>query len=147
VSGQPLKQSHTVLPLPRGYLLAWNSVVGERYIIQYVASIATPNIVTNVASVTATTPLSTFEVVPAPTTGFFQIIQVFSYQPTLTIEPWTGNQVRLSWSTAYPNFAVQRQPALFGVWTIPGLTVTQVGGRYVAYDSILPVQQYYRLIK
>jgi len=87
VSGQPFTQSHTVLTLPRGYLLAWNSVVGERYIIQYVASIATPNIVTNVASVTATTPLSTFEVVPAPTTGFFQIIQVFSYQPTLTEKP------------------------------------------------------------
>jgi hypothetical protein len=146
-SGQPLLVSHTLLAPPHGLLLSWNSVVGERYIIQYIPSIATPNLATNIGSVTATTPLTTFEVLPAPTRGSIQVVQVFSYQPTLTIEFAPGNQVRLSWSTAYPGFTLQSVPSLPGVWTYPGLPVSVLGSRYVAYDNIGPVQTYYRLIK
>jgi hypothetical protein len=145
VSGQPLSSSHTLLAAPRGYLLSWNSVVGERYIVQYYVSISA--MPTNIASVTATTPLTTFEVLPVPTTGNFQIVQVFSYQPVLAIEFWTGNQVRISWSTAYPGYTLQSKLGLFGVWAPAGLPVTVVGNRYVAYDTIGAVPKYYRLIK
>jgi hypothetical protein len=102
---------------------------------------------TNVASVTATTPLTTFELFPVPTQGTFQIVQVFSYQPVLAIELWTGNRVRISWSTAYPGYTLQSKLGLFGVWAPAGLAVNVVGNRYIAYDNIGAVPKYYRLIK
>jgi subtilisin-like proprotein convertase family protein len=148
VSVQPLKLAFTPLNPPHGLLLSWNSVEGERYFVQYTASIAAPVIWTNIGFVIATTPLTTFEVLPAPTgPAFFRIVQVFSYQPTLNIQLWTGNQVRLSWSTAYPGYTLQSELGLFGTWVNAGLAVTVVGNEYVAFDTIGPVPKYYRLFK
>ncbi len=72
---------------------------------------------------------------------------MFSAQPILTIQLWPGNQVRLSWSTAYPGYTLQSKLGLFGVWADAGLPVTVVGDEYVAFDTIGPVAKYYRLFK
>ena len=66
VSAQPLMLASTPLSPPHGLLLSWNSVEGERYIVQYTASIAAPVAWTNIGFVVATTPLTTFEVLPVP---------------------------------------------------------------------------------
>ena len=66
VSAQPLQLSLTPLSPPHGLLLSWNSVEGERYFVQYTASIAAPVTWTNIGFVVATTPLTTFEVLPVP---------------------------------------------------------------------------------
>jgi hypothetical protein len=71
----------------------------------------------------------------------------FQSQPQLTIQLWSVNQVRLSWSTAYPGYTVQSKLGLFGVWANAGLAVTTVGSQFVALDTIGPVPKYYRLFK
>jgi hypothetical protein len=147
-SAQPLKMALTPINSPQGLLISWNSVVGEHYFVQYTPSIATPVIWTIIGSITATTPLTTFEVVPAPTgPAYYQVVQVVSPQPTLTIQLWPTNQVRISWSTAYPGFTLQSKLGLFGVWADAGLPVTVVGNDFVVLDTIGPGPKYYRLIK
>ena len=126
VSAQPLRMALTPLNPPHGLLLSWNSVEGEHYFVQYTASIAAPVTWTNIGFVTATTPLTTFEVLPVPSApAFFRIVQVFSSQPRLNIQLWPTNQVRLSWSTAYPGYTLQSKLGLFGTWANAGLTVTR----------------------
>jgi hypothetical protein len=100
----------------------------------------------------ATTPLTTFEVLPVPTgSAFYQIIQVIPTQPTslpiLQIQLAGTNQVRLSWSTAFPGFTLQSELGLTGTWVNAGLPVNTVGGEFVAFDVIGPVPKFYRLSK
>ena len=73
----------------------------------------------------------------------FQFLSV----PILSIQRWTGNQVRLSWSTAFPGYTVQSELALSGTWANAGLTANTVGNEYVAFDTVGPGSKYYRLIK
>jgi hypothetical protein len=148
VSGQPLSVSLALLPPARGLLLSWNSVDGERYFVQYAPSLVAPIAWTNIASVVATTPLTTFQVQPLPgSPAFYRIVQVFSLQPKLYIQFWPGNQVRISWSTAYPGYTLQSKVGLFGPWANAGLPVTVVGNDYVAFDTIGPGPKYYRLFQ
>ena len=147
-SAQPLKTTLTPLNPPHGLLLSWNSVEGEHYFVQYTASIAAPVTWTNIGFVTATTPLTTFEVVPLPNApAFFRIVQVSSLYPRLYIQTWPTNQVRISWPTAYLGYTLQSKIGLFGPWANAGLPVTIVGNEYVAFDTIGPAPKYYRLIK
>jgi len=98
--------------------------------------------------IVATTPLTTFEVLPVPSgPAFYRIVQVFSSQPKLTIQFWPGNQVRLSWPTAYPGYTLQSKLGLLGTWASAGLPVNVVGNEYVAFDNIGPAPKFYRLIK
>ena len=79
-------------------------------IVQYTASIAAPVTWTNIGFVTATTPLTTFEVLPVPTRRRLLPDRpglLASSQPTLYIQLWPTNQVRISWSTAYPGYTLQ----------------------------------------
>ena len=102
----------------------------------------------NIGIVTASTPLTTFEVLPAPSgAAFYRIVQVSSFLPTLYIQLWPTNQVRLYWATAYPGFTLQSKLGLFGTWANAGLAVTVVGNEYQAFDTIGLVPKYYRLIK
>lgn len=71
----------------------------------------------------------------------------FQTVPTLFIQPWTGNQVRLSWSTAFPGYTLQSKPGLSGSWGNPGLGVNVVGSEYVAFDTVGTGSNFYRLIK
>jgi subtilisin-like proprotein convertase family protein len=148
VSAQPLRQSLTPLNPPRGLLISWNSVEGERYFVQYTTSIAVPITWTNIGFVIATSPLTTFEVLPVPSgPANYRIVQVFSSQPTLNIQLWPTNQVRLSWPAVFTGFTLQSAPGLFGPWTSAGLTPTVVGNEFVAFDTIGPGPKYYRLFK
>ena len=71
----------------------------------------------------------------------------FQSVPTLSIQHWTGNQVRLSWFTAFPGYTLQSELGLSGSWGDAGLTVSTVGSEFVAFDTIGPGPKYYRLLK
>jgi hypothetical protein len=146
VSGQPRQQTLTPLSPPHGLLISWNSVVGEHYFVQYSTNLAGPY--SNIGFVVATTPLTTFEVLPVPNgRSFYRILQVFSDRPTLRIQLASGNRVRLAWSTAYQGYTLQSSLSLFGSWANANLPVTVVGNEYVAFDNIGPAQKYYRLFQ
>jgi hypothetical protein len=128
-------------------LLSWNSVEGERYFVQYTASNTVPITWTNLGFIIATTPLTTFEVLPVPSNAAsYQIVQVLSSQPTLNIQLWPTNQVRISWSTAYPGYTLQSELGLFGTWVNVG-PGTGIGNEYVVLNTIGAVPKYYRLFK
>jgi hypothetical protein len=152
VSAQALQITQTTLNPPQGLLLSWNSVEGESYFVQYTASLASPVTWTNLGLVVATTPLTTFEILPVPTGPlFYRVVQAIPPQPpslpTLHIQLWPTNQVRLSWSTAYPGYTLQSKTSLFGTWADAGLTVTVIGNEYVAFDTIGSAPKFYRLFK
>jgi hypothetical protein len=71
----------------------------------------------------------------------------FQSQPTLSIQHWPTNQVRLSWYTAFTNYSLQSEAGLSGSWGDAGLTMSTVGSEYVAIDTNRPGPKYYRLIK
>jgi hypothetical protein len=152
ISGQPIQFTATPLSPPHGLLISWNSVAGEAYYVQYSPSVTPPVTWTSLGYVVATTPLTTFEVLPVPSgTAFYQIVQVIPTQPTslpiLQIQLAATNQVRLSWSTAFPGFTLQSELGLTATWVNAGLQVNVVGNEFVAFDTIGPVPKYYRLIK
>ena len=148
----------TPMTPPHGLLLSWNSVIGERYFVQYTPSIAAPIIWTNLGSVVATTPLTTFEVLPVPANGgFFRVLQLFDFQPILHIQNVATNVVRLYWSTAYVGYSLQYKNGIVGPWQ--DLTTTppspyppyppavQEGLNWAAYDRLdTLVPKFYRLI-
>jgi hypothetical protein len=67
--------------------------------------------------------------------------------PTLTIQQWPTNRVRLSWPATYPGYTLQSELGLSGSWANSGLSVTTVGNEFVGFDAIGLVPKYYRLIK
>ena len=85
----------------------------------------------------------------AGTSGSIVVGPNFRFQsvPTLIIQHWTGNQVRLSWSTAFPGYSLQSKSALSGTWGNPGLSVNPVGSEFVAFDTIGAGSTFYRLVK
>jgi hypothetical protein len=120
--------------------------------VQYTASNTVPITWTNIGFVTATTPLTTFEVLPVPSNAaYYQIVQAIPPQPsslpTLHIQLWATNQVRISWSTAYAGYTLQSKSNLSGTWLPAGLTVNVEGTEYAAYDIIGSGPKYYRLFK
>ena len=94
VSAQKLVVQETLLPAPHGLLVSWNSVVGESYVILYAPSLTPPVAWAQIGAVTATTPLTTFEVFPVPAcTSCFKIVQVVNLQPVLAIQLGATNNV------------------------------------------------------
>jgi hypothetical protein len=151
-SAQPLRLALKPGGAPDGPLLSWNSVIGERYIVQYTASIAAPVTWTNLASIIATTPLTTFAVLPAPTPpAYFRVIQVSNFLPALAIKLLSGNQVSVSWSTAFPGFTLQSKSGLSGAWSNVALSqpagILAVGNQFVVYQTVGTTPRFYRLIK
>jgi hypothetical protein len=71
----------------------------------------------------------------------------FQSVPTLSIQRWTGDQVRISWFTVFPGYTLQSEFGLSGGWGNAGLTVTTVGNENVAFDTIGPTPKSYRLVK
>ena len=55
--------------------------------------------------------------------------------PALKIQPWTGNQVRISWPALATGYALQRSIAVNTGYASPGLTVTVEGSERAAYDT------------
>ena len=148
VSAQTLQLVQTPLNPPGGLLLSWNSVAGESYLVNSATSLVGPVNWTTLGSVVATTPWTTFAVPVVPGgSAYYQIVQVASLQPQLTIQLWPTNRIRLSWSTDFPGYTLQAKHGLFGSWTNAGLPVTVVGNQFVAFDAIGPVPIFYRLVK
>jgi len=67
--------------------------------------------------------------------------------PTLTIQNWTGNQVRISWPTSFTGYVIEQSSALPGGWGSSGLSVTVEGSENVAYAPAVGNPQFYRLKK
>lgn len=67
--------------------------------------------------------------------------------PTLTIQAWTGNQVRISWPVSFTGFSIQQSTALPGGWGLSGLQVNVEGSENVAYAPAVGIPQFFRLIK
>ena len=157
-SPQPLVLFTNSLTPPQGLLLTWNSIIGERYFVQHTPSLASPVVWTNVGNVVATTPLTTYEVIPAPTLGYFRIVQVYSIEPVLVAQAWPTNMFRLSWSAAFPDYILQYRFGFFGPWsnlvTHPNPPYpsypppVQEGNDLAAYDMATnTVPKFYRLFK
>jgi hypothetical protein len=76
---------------------------------------------------------------------------LFQSQPNLVIRLGTTNQLRLSWSTAFPGYTLQYELGIAGSWSNvtfpPATTVVVVGTEFVVYDPIGPSPKYYRLVK
>jgi subtilisin-like proprotein convertase family protein len=150
LSGQPIVSRFATMPSPHGALLEWNSVIGEQYFVQYTPSLF-PTTWTNLAIVAATTPLTTYE---ALLPGFYRVSQVSAFNvagASLTIQPWPGNLLRISWSTNFPGETLQYSTSSpNGPWlnvrTPPATPVAIEGNSFVVYDPIGPVPKFYRLV-
>jgi len=67
--------------------------------------------------------------------------------PVLTIQPWTGNQVRISWSIAAAGFTLQQSFGLPSRWADSGLVITVEGNENVASSPVTGNGLFYRLVK
>ena len=132
-------------------LLSWYTIEGEWYEVSFTDNISITYAVT---SLLATTPVTTC-LVPAKTNGTYFVTEVLApplILPTLTIKIWTGNTVRISWSTNDQGFTLQSSPTLHPpIWTNvtspPATPVVVIGNQYVVYDVVTTKPKYYRLIQ
>jgi hypothetical protein len=139
------------LPAGQGVLLSWYSIEGEYYQVQSTL----PNQVNwqpvPGGLIHASTPLTTF-IVPS-SAGSLDIYRVIHLSPNnlpgapLQIQLWTNNQVRISWSSAFPNAILQYANSPFGPWFDANLPVNLVGNQYVVFDVIRQAPRYYRLLQ
>ena len=67
--------------------------------------------------------------------------------PTLTIQGWTGNQVRISWPTSFTGYQLQQSSTLTSGWDTSGLIVTVENSENVAYAPASGIPQFFRLKK
>lgn len=65
--------------------------------------------------------------------------------PELTIQPWTGNQVRISWPTSFAGYAIEQSSTVPAGWGPSGLSVIVEGSEYVAYAPTTTSPQFFRL--
>jgi hypothetical protein len=68
-------------------------------------------------------------------------------QPALTVQRWTGNQVRISWPTSFAGYTINQSSTLTGGWAVSGLMVTVEGNENVAYAPASTSPQFFRLKK
>jgi subtilisin-like proprotein convertase family protein len=156
LSGQPLVTTASLMPsAPGNFLLQWNSILGEQYVVFYSDTLlpanwqpfAMPN-----GGLTATTPLSTVAV-PIGSTGmrFYRVGQVPELPantPNLLIQLSGTNQIRLSWPDSFVGYTLQYATGPFGPWlnlTVP-VTDNLILRRWEAFDTIGTAPRYYRLI-
>jgi len=143
----------TVLALPagQGVLLSWYSIEGEYYQVQ--SSTPSPINWQPVPGglIHATTPLTTFIVTGAG--GSLDIYRIVHLNPNnlpmapLQIQLWTNNQVRISWSSTFPNAILQYANSPLGPWFDANLPATLVGARYIVFDVIRDAPRFYRLLQ
>ncbi|HWQ90606.1 MAG TPA: LamG-like jellyroll fold domain-containing protein, partial [Clostridia bacterium] len=67
--------------------------------------------------------------------------------PPMTIQPWTGNQVRISWPTSFTGYTIEQSSSIPNGWAASGLAVTVEGNENVAYAPTMGSAQFYRLKK
>jgi hypothetical protein len=146
---EPPAVALTFFPGGRGVLLSWYSVVGEFYQIQSLTNGIFQPI--RGGLVHATTPLTTYLLLGSGAVlGTYRVVHVSPDTLPLgflQIQLWTNNQVRIAWSTAYPDNILQYANSPLGPWFDANLPVTIVGAQYVVFDTIRAVPRYYRLIQ
>ena len=123
--------------------------MGEYYAVEF-ATNSSQVIWSNVATVRATTTLTTVEV-PVPTVGlgYYRVHQLSIFaipHAPLTIQRWTNNLVRISWPLTFPDQTLQVAPSPIGPWANANLPVTVEGPNYVVYDVIGTSSKFYRLL-
>ncbi len=151
VAAKPIVLQASLLSAPEpGILLKWDSVEGERYLIDFSPSLV-PTVWTLIGDVRATTPCTTFLApIPAGGIGFYRLRQVpFATKPPLllTIQGSPGHRIRISWPFAHGGYTLQSSPSYAGPWTNVGLPVLIELGEYVVYDTASAASRYYRLVQ
>lgn len=148
LSGQPTIENLVPMAPPHGLLLQWNSIVGEGYEVEESTDLVTWTPISGF--IRATTILTTFEILPVlPGAHFYRINHVPAFLgpgPTLNIQLWPPNQLRLSWSTNYPGETLQSSASLYGPWQNVNAPVNIIGPDYVVFVPINPTPLYYRLV-
>jgi len=147
VSALPIVITLSPLAPPHGVLIQWDSVVGETYQIRFSHTLFPPNWAI-IGTIVATTPCSTFELPPG-SSGFAQVVQgaANSFQPVLIIQLLPPNQVRISWSTAFPGYTLQSASSPLGPWNNVLLPVATIGNEFVVIDTLGPTPKFYRLFR
>jgi subtilisin-like proprotein convertase family protein len=147
-SAQPTIATLRPMAPPHGLLLQWNSVIGEGYEVEHSTDLI--NWAPVSGFIRATTPLTTFEIVPLlPGAHFYRIIHVPAFLgpgPMLLIQFWPPNQLRLSWSTNYPGETLQSSPFFNGPWSNVNRPVNIIGPDYVVFVPLSPTPLYFRLV-
>jgi hypothetical protein len=57
-------------------------------------------------------------------------------RPTMTVQRWTGNQIRISWPSSFTGFSVQQSGSLLSGWVTTGLSINPEGSEWAAYVPI-----------
>lgn len=150
ISGQPIVAR--ISPTPnRGPLITWNAVEGERYYVQFATSVRNPNW-TNLATITATTRLASYQV-PNRTTGlgFYRIAQTPStaspvIPPVVDVQLFGTDQIRISWPSDYGNFRLQYTENFVNWFDWPATKpILLIGNEFVTFDDIGALPRFYRL--
>jgi subtilisin-like proprotein convertase family protein len=148
ISAQPTISTLVQMAPPHGLLLQWNSVIGEGYEVETSTDLI--NWTPASGFIRATTVLTTFEILPLlPGAHFYRINHVSAFVgpgPTLAIQFWPPNQLRLSWSTNYPGETLQSSASLNGPWQNVNRPINIIGPDYVVFVPINPTPLYYRLV-
>jgi len=98
---------------------------------------------TDPGSLSSSTPAPDFAETPVSYLVYVSVVG----PPALKIQPWTGNQVRISWPSTATGYGLQRSATVNTGYTSPGLTVTVEGSDSVAYDTRGSGARFYRLTK
>ena len=65
----------------------------------------------------------------------------------LIIQLLPPNQVRISWSTAFPGYTLQSASSPLGPWNNVLLPVATIGNEFVVIDTLGPTPKFYRLFR
>jgi hypothetical protein len=68
-------------------------------------------------------------------------------RPTLAVNRWPGNQLRISWPTSYTGFTLQQTTNLPTGWVTSGLLIGTEGSENAAYAPMNSSRVFYRLGK
>jgi sugar lactone lactonase YvrE len=98
---------------------------------------------TNVGNPALEGPAADFSEAP---TAYLVYVSVVA-PPTLTIRPWTGNQIRLSWPVAATGYSLLRSATVNSGYSSPGLSVYVEGSENASYDTPGASARFYRLVK
>ena len=70
-----------------------------------------------------------------------------STPPTLTIQTWPGNQVRIAWPTSSAGYSIEQSSSAETGWGPSGLSIGVEGSENAAYAPITTGPQFFRLKK
>jgi hypothetical protein len=147
----PLR-ANVVLASPSAFLIGWDAVEGENYLVQGTGSVVPPVAWTNIVTVETLTPLGTFEAPILPFgMGFYQLVQVRPPPippPPVSVRQLNATTLEISWPTIYAGMVLQYsngESELWYDWNPAVSPINTVGLNLVTTDTIGPVPRYYRL--